>query len=88
MSLQADFVVFENIQLPYWNDVINLVLNLAIQFPQIKAIGWDIALTEKGPIVVEANNDYHIGMSEIASGGYLKNEKFAKHFKDFRKKIK
>jgi len=78
-------VIFEDIQLPYWEETKELVLRLAKIFLQTKAIGWDIALTEKGPTVIEANTYYHIGMSEIASGGYIKNETFLKHFDFFKK---
>ena len=33
-------------------------------------VGWDIAITENGPILIEGNAAPQIGIGEIAYGGY------------------
>ncbi len=35
----------------------------------IGTIGWDIAITEEGPIVIEGNDDYNGGVFQACTGG-------------------
>ena len=44
-------------QIPYWNQVIDYVKQLAMVVPQCKIVGWDIAITEKGIDIIEGNCD-------------------------------
>jgi hypothetical protein len=46
---------FAGFRLPYWSDAIALVTTAQRFFPELPALGWDIALTADGPIVIEAN---------------------------------
>lgn len=48
-------VAFADVKLPYIDDSIALVQDAARAFPEIPFIGWDVALTEAGPILVEGN---------------------------------
>lgn len=42
-------------QIPFWNEIIEFV-EMAFQvYPKCPYIGWDIAVTPKGPVLVEAN---------------------------------
>lgn len=43
-----------------------------------KIVGWDIALSKEGPVLIEGNYNYHIGMSEKAYGGYKEHPIFKK----------
>lgn len=43
------------LQIPMWKEAKNLVLEAAELIPQIRYIGWDVALTESAPILIEAN---------------------------------
>ena len=42
-------------KIPFWDEIINLTKELAIIVPEIGYVGWDIALTEQGPVVIEGN---------------------------------
>lgn len=42
-------------QVPYFDEVKRLVKELALVEPHMRYIGWDIAVTEDGPVVVEGN---------------------------------
>lgn len=42
-------------KIPYWNEVIKLVNKVYNKVPGINYIGWDIAITDNGPIVIEGN---------------------------------
>jgi len=41
--------------IPLWEEVCQTAISAAQRFAPIKAIGWDIAVTERGPVVIEGN---------------------------------
>lgn len=45
-------------QIPYWQDSIDICKAAAIINTENKTIGWDVAITENAPILIEANNDW------------------------------
>lgn len=42
-------------QIPLWSDVVPLVERAARAFLPLRSIGWDVALTPRGPLIVEGN---------------------------------
>lgn len=42
-------------QVPYWEEVIELVNKVYNKVPGINYVGWDIAITDNGPIIIEGN---------------------------------
>lgn len=42
-------------KIPLFNEVLNFAKELAMVTPEIRYTGWDIAITEKGPVVIEGN---------------------------------
>jgi len=44
--------------IPYWNEVIKLAKEAALYLPENKSVGWDIAVTEEGPELVEGNHNW------------------------------
>lgn len=70
--------VFENFRIPYMPEVIDLVLKTASYMPGLRLIGWDVAITESGPVLIEGNWDYEIRGNDQADGGYLANPVFRK----------
>ena len=43
------------IRLPFWNEVKEMLCSAALEVPQVRYVGWDIAITPKGPILIEGN---------------------------------
>lgn len=43
------------IKLPYWNEIKIMLKNAAKEVPQVRYIGWDVAITPDGPILIEGN---------------------------------
>lgn len=43
-------------QIPLWSDVIGLCKKAALEIPDVRTVGWDVALTAKGPILIEGND--------------------------------
>lgn len=75
-------VVFLDFQIPHFQEVKELVLKAAAYMPSLRLIGWDVAIGEKGPVLVEGNSDYDIGASDLAYGGYKINPVFQKVLKE------
>jgi hypothetical protein len=49
--------------LPHWEDARRLVQRAALRFRPLRAIGWDVALTDGGAVLVEGNTEW------VAFGG-------------------
>lgn len=45
-------------QIPFWKETIAMVEGLVEVIPGIKVAGWDIAITEKGPVLLEGNHPW------------------------------
>jgi len=45
-------------QIPFWNETIAMTKAAAKLHPQNRSIGWDIAMTENGPDMIEGNHDW------------------------------
>lgn len=43
------------VQLPHWDEAVELVLRAARAFLPARSLGWDVALTPDGPVIVETN---------------------------------
>ncbi len=52
--------------LPDWRQVRDLALAAARTFDMQKSIGWDIGLTTRGPVLLEGNWCYDLGVNQIA----------------------
>jgi hypothetical protein len=64
--------VFEGFKVPYFNEVIELASELTKRLPTF-FVGWDIAISPEGPVVVEGNYKTNLTMSEVAYSGYRKH---------------
>ena len=42
-------------KLPLWKSTLNMVRRAAKEIPQLGIVGWDVAITNKGPLLIEAN---------------------------------
>jgi hypothetical protein len=47
---------FCGFQIPFWNEALCMIHNLHPQLSQCPILGWDIAITEDKPVLVEINN--------------------------------
>lgn len=53
-------------QLPYWDEAVRLVIDAQREIKEAPTLGWDVALTDAGPLVVEANAGYGVEIHEVA----------------------
>jgi hypothetical protein len=69
-------VLLEGRQVPYWDDVLRLVRRGARCFTGLRGIGWDVAVTPTGPVLIEANNNWDLQLVQMHSDGYLADPAF------------
>jgi len=51
---------FKGLQIPNWSGVLSAVKETALEFPQLRHIGWDVAITDRGEIeFIEGNPRPH-----------------------------
>lgn len=43
------------LKIPYWNEVIKMFNEAVLIVPQVRYVGWDIAITKTGPCLIEGN---------------------------------
>ena len=49
-----------NFRVPYWQAARDMVIDAARKFAPIKTIGWDVAITPDGPVIIEGNTSWGI----------------------------
>ena len=69
-------------KIPYFKEACELAVSAVDYFPD-RWIGWDIAITPNGPMIIEANDCPSLFVSDIAYGGLLKNP----HIKNLVQKL-
>lgn len=62
-------------KLPYVREASELCLKAALRFPELRYLGWDVAITENGPVIVEVN-----GISGLAPK-YCRSEDIIEMFR-------
>lgn len=74
--------VFEDFSIPFFPEVMELVVKTARLMPGLRLIGWDVAVGESGPVLIEGNSDYDMSGNDLAFGGYMANQVFRKVLKE------
>lgn len=59
----------EGYKIPYFKEACDLVI-LASKYLPDRYVGWDIAITPDGPILIEGNENSNVHGADIAFGGY------------------
>lgn len=49
-------IKFDGYQLPCWEECRKLAFQAAVKIPTVRFVGWDLAITPKGPVLVEGNH--------------------------------
>jgi hypothetical protein len=60
---------FRDHKILYWNEIKEFVEDCAKKLAQFSYLGWDIAITKKGPIVIEVNYGFSLDGLQIIFGG-------------------
>ena len=46
----------EGITIPHWEEAKELVVRICADLPQLDYVGWDVAITADGPVIIEGNS--------------------------------
>jgi Sugar-transfer associated ATP-grasp len=63
-------------ELPMWNAAKSLALEGMKVFPKMGMIGWDIAITDVGPVIVEPNETPDHMLPQIADRRGMLDDRF------------
>ena len=66
-------VPFSGFKIPFWKEVYQLACKAARVSPFCRSIGWDIAITPEGPVILEGNDKHSVRMQALYNG-YLQPE--------------
>lgn len=58
-------IEFKGFQIPFWSDLKQRVLKSHFFLNKVFTIGWDIAITENGPIIIEANDNWGVNLFQV-----------------------
>src|SRR5699024_8427368 len=73
---------FDQFSIPYNKEISELVKTVAKLFSN-NFIGWDIALTKEGPMIIEGNDGPHLIMAQMACDGFKNHPKYKEIFADY-----
>lgn len=72
------------LKIPYWDEVVLMLSKAAKLVPEVKYVGWDIAITKDGPCLIEGNTSPGYKYYQIPKhldGGIGNREKYEKFLK-------
>lgn len=64
-------VRFTGKTLPHWNEILDVCTRAAKVTPGVRSVGWDVALTPAGPVIIEGNPDWDLPMVQVHTEGFL-----------------
>jgi hypothetical protein len=67
--------------IPAWQELTELVGRAARLLPAIRTQSWDIALTETGPVPLEANFGGDLNLAQLASGAGALDAAYSEHLR-------
>lgn len=70
--------VFEGFKIPLLQEAKELITKSALLMPGLRLVGWDVAISEDGPVIIEGNSDYGVMGNDFNYGGYRAHPIFRK----------
>lgn len=55
-------------EIPFWDETIVMIKEAAMIVPEVRSIGWDVAITNTGPILIEGNSQWNKDTFQIPAG--------------------
>ena len=70
-------IKFDTVKIPFVKEAFEMALSAAKVVPEVRYVGWDIAITENGPVIMEGNEYPSYGLMQY----YLFNDEHVGHLK-------
>lgn len=51
--------------IPFWKETISMLEKASRLVPEIHVVGWDVAITENGPAIIEGNESFHTDIMQM-----------------------
>ena len=74
-------IKFDTVKVPFVKEAFDMALEAALEVPEVRYVGWDIAITEKGPVMMEGNEYPSYGLVQY----YLFNDEHEGHLAQIEK---
>lgn len=68
---------FRGFKIPHWDKVIDITTQAHQIYPNFGVFGWDIALADDGPLIIECNANPHHMLYQLATGRGIYNDDLA-----------
>ncbi|WP_306155554.1 sugar-transfer associated ATP-grasp domain-containing protein [Roseovarius sp. MMSF_3281] len=72
----ASGMAFADVQIPFWDEICDIAVRGHEVLPQFGVLGWDIAVTPEGPLIIECNANPHHMLYQLATGRGIQNPEF------------
>lgn len=60
-------VQFEGFEIPYFDEVKKMVKKASLESDKILVVGWDVAITDNGPVIIEGNRRPGFDVVQVAA---------------------
>lgn len=64
-------VKFDGFQIPCFEEAKEMVLKASLESDKILVVGWDVAISENGPVIIEGNRRPGFDIVQVLSGGRM-----------------
>lgn len=64
-------VKFDGFQIPCFKEAKEMVLKASLESDKILVVGWDVAISDKGPVIIEGNRRPGFDIVQVLSGGKM-----------------
>ena len=64
-------------KIPFYEDIVKMVKEAALITPTLRYIGWDVAISENGPLLIEGNIEY-AATNQGMDGKYFEAKQYLK----------
>lgn len=61
-------IKFDGFSIPFFKEIDSMILKAASINKKVAVVGWDVAITEKGPLIVEGNRGPGFDIVQIVLG--------------------
>lgn len=62
-------IKFDGFQIPCFEEAKKMVLEASLESDKILVVGWDVAISDKGPVIIEGNRRPGFDIVQVLSGG-------------------